>query len=109
MTWRAPAMTIDRMKLRLCIAPAAVPTCASAVPAGAVVGGEPLNNQDVPWFASVSGCGGTLVAPDRLLTAAHCVGGIAPADMAPVVVNGEQRKVTNVAMHPGYRHKNGHN
>ena len=97
------------MKLRLCIALAAVATCAAAAPAGAVIGGEPLEAKDVPWFTSVSGCGGTLVAPDRLLTAAHCVGGIAPDDMAPTVVNGEPRTITHVAMHPGYRHSNGHN
>jgi secreted trypsin-like serine protease len=97
------------MKLRLCIALAAVATCAAAAPAGAVIGGEPLEAKDVPWFTSVSGCGGTLVAPDRLLTAAHCVGGIAPGDMAPTAVNGEPRTITHVAMHPGYRHTNGHN
>ena len=45
---------------------------------GAVVGGEPLRPADVPWFAPVASCGGTLVAPDRLLTAAHCVGAGSP-------------------------------
>jgi secreted trypsin-like serine protease len=97
------------MRNRLCIALAAVATCAAAAPAGAVIGGEPLDGQDVPWFASVSGCGGTLVAPDRLLTAAHCVGGIAPGDMPQTVVNGETRTVARVAMHPGFRHSNGDN
>jgi Trypsin len=27
----------------------------------------------VPWFASINGCGGVLVAPDRVATAGHCV------------------------------------
>jgi hypothetical protein len=37
---------------------------AAAAPSGAVVGGEPVAPESVPWFADVSGCGGTLVAPD---------------------------------------------
>src|SRR3954464_1666205 len=43
---------------------------ACAAPAGAVVGGEPVAPETVPWFASGK-CGGTLVAPDRILTAGH--------------------------------------
>jgi hypothetical protein len=31
--------------------------------ADAVVGGQPVDETSVPWFASVGGCGGTLVAP----------------------------------------------
>ena len=106
---RPPATTMCGMKIRLCIALAVTATCAAAAPAGAVIGGEPLEHTDVPWFASVSGCGGTLVQSDRLLTAAHCVGGIAPGDMAPTVVDGQSRTVTHVAMHPRFRHKNGDN
>jgi len=100
---RPPATTMCGMKIRLCIALAVTATCAAAAPAGAVIGGEPLEHTDVPWFASVSGCGGTLVQSDRLLTAAHCVGGIAPGDMAPTVVDGQSRTVTHVAMHPRFR------
>jgi secreted trypsin-like serine protease len=56
----------------------------TAVPAGAVVGGQPSDAGRTPWLAAVgtpaffirpSGqfCGGTLVAPDKLVTAGHCV------------------------------------
>jgi Trypsin len=44
---------------------------AGAAPASAVVGGQPVDAASVPWFGSISGCGGVLVAPDRVATAAH--------------------------------------
>src|SRR4051794_20818026 len=49
-------------------------TLLGPAPAGAVIGGEEIDGASVPWF-SYSACGGTLVAPDRIVTAAHCVGG----------------------------------
>jgi hypothetical protein len=39
----------------------------------AVTRGEVVKEADYPWFADALGCGGTLIAPDRVLTAAHCV------------------------------------
>ena len=49
---------------------------------------------DVPWFVFVGPCGGTLVAPDRLLTAAHCVQGRSAAELGQTEVNGELRTIT---------------
>ena len=68
----------------------------AAAPAGAVVGGSPLDEAQVPWFANL-GCGGSLVAPDRVLTAAHCVGDDAPAGLT---VAGQVHTVKGVSLAP---------
>jgi hypothetical protein len=83
--------------------------CAIAAPAQAVVGGEKIAPTDVPWFTFVGGCGGTLVAPDRILTAGHCVADRGFDDLGQVAVNGQLRDVTGIAMHPDWRHRNGEN
>jgi len=98
------------MNLRICIvALVGLTTCLSAAPAGAVVGGERVALETVPWFAPVASCGGTLVTPDRLLTAAHCVGGMSPSQVGQTAVGGQVRTITHVALHPGHRAKNGEN
>ena len=75
----------------------------AAAPAGAVIHGEPLAEAQVRWFANL-GCGGSLVAPDRILTAAHCVGGEAPA---AVTVAGQVHTVKGISVAPGWRRANG--
>ena len=94
------------------IRPLLLTVCVSLIftaQAGAVVGGEKIAVQDVPWFAMVGSCGGTLVAPDRVLTAAHCMTGQTAAQLGSASVNGQSRTVTNVAMHPNWRQRNGEN
>ena len=51
--------------------------------------------------------GGTLVAPDRILTAAHCVAGQTGAELGGIAVVGATRTATNVALHPDWRDRNG--
>ena len=80
---------------------------AAAAPSGAVVGGEPVAPESVPWLAEVNGCGGMLVAPDRVLTAGHCVAHVPLSNFAGVMVGAEVRRGTRYAMHPGWRHANG--
>jgi secreted trypsin-like serine protease len=45
-----------------------------AAPAGAVSGVKQANPADVPFIVALAnGCTGTLIAPDRVLTAGHCL------------------------------------
>jgi secreted trypsin-like serine protease len=84
----------------------------AAVPAGAVSGGETAAIQTVPFVAGTGSCTGTLIAPDRVLTAGHCVDGVDPERFG-VVVGADAHNPAHVprtavhrarefAIHPGY-------
>ena len=60
---------VPRARRRRTVAPAAAPRAHSSV-----VGGGGVQAGTFPWIVAMSrGCGGSLVAPDRILTAGHCV------------------------------------
>ena len=111
MIGRAPRPMLRVMNITRRLLPVLVAICATAAlapTAGAVVNGEQITESSVPWFASVGGCGGTLVSQSRVLTAAHCVQGRTVADIGQVVIGGDTvRPVAHIAMHPGWRHRNG--
>jgi hypothetical protein len=89
---------------------AALVAACTASPAGAlVVGGEPVAPETVPWFASLNGWGGVLVAPNRVATAGHCVAHRSMKELEYVDVGGTLHKTARVAMHPGWGHANGEN
>jgi Trypsin len=91
--------------IRRLVAAAALLTglLALPAPAEAVVGGQVVRPSAYPWFATLSGCGGSLVAPDRVVTAAHCVAGLELGELGGVRLgDGRRRAVARVAVEPGY-------
>lgn len=71
---------------------------AVAAPGHAVVGGQQISPSAAPWFVPAGICGGTLIAPDRVATAAHCTDPIAMSDFERIVIGREVRRGVRVAL-----------
>lgn len=85
----------------------------AAAPAGAIIGGTPAT-ETYPWMASLQfdgshGCGASLVRPDTLITAAHCVQNEKPETLSVVLGRtklssgaGERIGVKSTEVNEGY-------
>jgi len=72
-----------------------------AAPAGAVVGGTPASLDEYPYFTVVgTGCGGALIRPGRVLTAAHCLEAILERPSVRVGPKRLQRRIVKHAILP---------
>ncbi len=88
---------------------------ATAAPSGAIVGGGLASAGEYPWMAAVytlnpanQFCGGTLVKPTVVITAAHCILGLMTPGVTGVLLGrntlngtgGEQIPAAGVVIHP---------
>ncbi|MGH3916041.1 MAG: S1 family peptidase [Pseudonocardiaceae bacterium] len=86
-----------------------------------IVGGEPTSTTEHPWVVALTTansesayCGGALVAPDRVLTSAHCISGYSTGGVRVIAGRtdlrsgkGEERWVVRYWVHPGYESPTG--
>jgi secreted trypsin-like serine protease len=95
-------------------------------PGGDIIGGDPAATGEFPFMAAILDetrggndfdkqfCGGSLIAADWVLTAAHCAQGASPKDLAVAVGRtvlssnqGQRRGVSAVFVHPQYGNPTG--
>ncbi|MCK8675902.1 serine protease [Streptomyces lichenis] len=113
---RTISRTTNRRKrtARRCAAPLAALVAAATLPLGTaapaaadsvVVGGQPVRAEDSPWVVALSSrdrfggtragqfCGGVVVAPTQVVTAAHCLG--------PSVLGTDSKELTDLSVIAG--------
>ena len=92
--------------LALCLTPALL--AAGALPARAIVGGSPASAEVAAHTVLIvstrgASCTGTVLAPNLVLSAAHCLG--PKGDYAVALVSGGSARlipITEIAIHPGF-------
>ena len=69
--------------------------------AEAVIGGKRARPAEYPWIGNFRACTSTLIAPDRVMTAAHCVAAVG-SQMPTITFGSERRRAVNMAIHPAW-------
>nr|WJL97992.1 S1 family serine peptidase [Tenebrio molitor] len=80
---------------------------------GRIVGGTETTIEDNPWQVSLQAfgmhcCGGCIISPDTIVTAAHCIDGLISlfyevvSGTADLLGNGTKSKVKETIVHEGY-------
>jgi len=76
-----------------------------------IVGGRRADRDEYPFFVSWGGCGASLVAPDVILSAAHCDGGVFTNNVIVAAYqkwwgqasgSAERRSIVDRVVHPEY-------
>ena len=74
---------------------------ATLIASASIFHGTPVPPEQAPWLVTLTTrgpfCGGALIAPDRVLTAAHCVPGADP-DRVSVRIRGVRQRVARRAL-----------
>ena len=111
----------------LAVLPVLAAAATAAAPQTRIVGGAPVAIAEMPWIVYLEtdvgrndswSCGGTIVGPHFVLTAAHCVidkgAVIRPSQLTGVAgradlrgSDGTQFAVTRIVVHPGYNRSRG--
>ncbi|WP_225727513.1 MULTISPECIES: trypsin-like serine protease [unclassified Nocardia] len=114
---------INRRRIAAAFATALLGFAGFTTPAAAVIGGAPVDVASYPWLAAIGSplfvtradgqfCEGVLIAPDRLLTAAHCAVIAQFAPIPPAItfgrtdlaaVGGDNVRVKEIRVDPDFR------
>lgn len=78
----------------------------TACPAHAVVGGTTVPQERFPAVVRLADvCTATLIGPDRLMTAGHCISYVEPGSTQVHIGRGGPYRVSRVARHPRFRYQ----